>query len=502
MPLFEEYAHMGQIFSVSALTELIRNELEKSFPFVWVRGEVTDYSISSNGHMYFGLKDGNSLLQCIWFAGSRRRAAGQTFDPLTGEVFEEPRPDLERLLRNGLELVCAGGINLYAKSGRYQLVVEHAELSGQGALALELEQRKARYAAAGYFSLERKRPLPANPARIALITSPRGAAIHDFLKLAATRGLSSAIRLFPVTVQGKGAAAKMAQAIGEANRQNWAELVVLIRGGGSAEDLMEFNEPELVEAIFASRLPVLAGIGHEVDVFLSDLTADVRAATPSHAAQILWPLRTDIWQKLDDLESGLNKRINALLEGLEDALAQRSRALGWLSPQKKIERLRDRRQQLEQIMEGAIRNLLDRKDFGISRIAMRLRQAGMLESRLGMADEKLKWKSRLGFFAMEKLLQKLSGVVSNRSESLADTFRQLLLEKTSETDRLALLLENRNPLLPLQKGYALLSGADGIVNSVRDCQAGEHLRARLLDGSLELTVTAVHQNQNKDLAYD
>lgn len=485
----------GQIFSVSALTELIRNELEHSFPFVWVKGEVSDLSLSSSGHMYFSLKDANSLLQCVWFARARKRMASQKFDPLTGEVFDEPRPDIEKIIRNGLELICSGSINLYAKGGRYQLIVEYVELSGEGALALAFEKLKAKYSAAGYFALERKRPLPSNPLRIALITSPKGAAIHDFLKLAASRGLSSKIRLFPVTVQGKGAAEKMAQAIEEANNQDWAQLIVLIRGGGSAADLMEFNEPVLVEAIFNSRLPVLAGIGHEVDVFLSDMTADVRAATPSHAAQILWPLRRDIWQKLDDLEYTLDKRVQNKLIRLEELFAQKLKALDWFSPLQKLKRLDARLMELESRLRVLGKNLLDKKEIGLDKNFLKLKQAGMLANKIQLALERLLWLSRSFNNSLQDLLLIKAKKLQDNSLKLEDSIIRNLDKKERKLEKLEILLRGNNPLEPLKKGYALLTDSKGIVHSVSLLRPGQELQARLSDGTLDLTVTAIHKNE-------
>lgn len=495
MTLTLEYSQSSQIYSVSALTELVRGELELKFPFVWVRGEVTDYSISNNGHMYFSLKDANSLLQCVWFAGRRRHAAAQNFDPLTGEVFVEPRVDLEAIMRNGLELICAGGLSLYAKSGRYQLIVEHAELSGQGALALELEQRKAKYAAAGYFSLERKRALPTNPSRIALITSPKGAAIHDFLKLAALRGLASHIRLFPVTVQGKGAALKMAQAISEANEQGWGEVIVLIRGGGSVEDLMEFNEPVLVEAIFHSRLPVLAGIGHEVDVFLSDLTADVRAATPSHAAQLLWPLRRDIWQKLDDLDLALGKSFRSKLERLEEKLRQREKALDWLSPALKFKRLESRLQDLRAALGRQIKNVLTNKDLKLRQYEVKLRHTLNLHNNLQLAEQKRLWLTRAALKALQALTQIKETKLQEASRRLDEEALAWLKGKEAKLSQLVFALHSLNPLAPLEKGYALLSDKQGLIHSVRDCKQGQAIQARMLDGTLNLKVLAIHEKE-------
>ena len=272
------------ILTVRALTEQLRRSLEGRFPFVWVRGEVSNLSRPGSGHIYFSLKDQDAQLQCVWFRGQQRQAEqGQAFDPLTGEVFDTPRPSPLELLRNGLDLLCAGRISVYAPRGQYQLLVELVQPTGQGLLAQAFEERKRKLAEAGYFAQERKRPLPWNPQRVALITSPSGAAIHDFLELAQNRGCGAEIRLFPASVQGEEAAPEIIRALDEINAQGWAQVIVLIRGGGSLEDLWAFNEEAVAEAVFCSRLPVLAGIGHEVDVTLADLTAGLCARNSGNA---------------------------------------------------------------------------------------------------------------------------------------------------------------------------------------------------------------------------
>ena len=190
-----------RILSVTELTDRMRRTLEGTFPFVWVRGEIGELSFPGSGHIYFTLKDAGAQLQCVWFRDRQMR--GRNFDPLTGEIFAEPRPDPVRLLRQGSELFCAGQISVYGPRGRYQLIVELVQAGGQGLLAQAFEERKQALAARGFFAAERKRPLPASPSRVALVTSPAGAAIHDFMELASVRGLGAEVRLFPVRVQGR-----------------------------------------------------------------------------------------------------------------------------------------------------------------------------------------------------------------------------------------------------------------------------------------------------------
>uniref|UniRef100_UPI003AB27717 exodeoxyribonuclease VII large subunit n=1 Tax=Desulfovibrio sp. TaxID=885 RepID=UPI003AB27717 len=319
-----------RILSVTELTDRMRRTLEGAFPFVWVRGEIGELSFPGSGHIYFTLKDAGAQLQCVWFRD--RQIRGRNFDPLTGEIFAEPRPDPVRLLRQGSELFCAGQISVYGPRGRYQLIVELVQAGGQGLLAQAFEERKQALAARGFFAAERKRPLPASPSRVALVTSPAGAAIHDFMELASVRGLGAEVRLFPVRVQGEGAAGQICRALDEINRQGWAQVAVIIRGGGSLEDLWCFNEEEVATAIFSSKIPVLAGIGHEVDVTLADMTADVRAATPSHAAQLLWPLRREYWQRLDELSLALERARQGWLQRQEDRLQRCERGLRLCSP--------------------------------------------------------------------------------------------------------------------------------------------------------------------------
>ncbi len=277
---------MDNILSVRELTERLRRMVEQRFPFVWVRGETTNLSRPSSGHLYFSLREGADLLNCVWFRGQQRES--ESFDPLTGEVWEGgPRPGIAATLENGREIICAGRLSVYGPRGGHQLIVELAQEAGQGLLAAALEELKRKLAARGYFDQSRKRPLPACPERVALVTAPTGAAVRDFIRISSERGLGSSIRIYPSPVQGDDAPPLLAEAIGQANAEAWADLIVLIRGGGSLQDLWAFNDERVARAIFESRLPVLTGVGHEIDHSIADFVADRSAATPSHAAQML-----------------------------------------------------------------------------------------------------------------------------------------------------------------------------------------------------------------------
>ena len=328
---------MDNILSVRELTERLRRTVEQRFPFVWVRGETTNLSRPSSGHIYFSLKEGDDLLNCVWFRGQQRER--ERFDPLTGEVWEEgPRPGLAATLANGQAIICAGRLSVYGPRGGYQLIVELAQEEGQGRLAAALEELKRKLAALGYFDQSRKRPLPEHPARVALITAPTGAAVRDFIRISSDRGLGSSIRIYPSPVQGEEAPPRLVEAIEQANAEGWADLIVLIRGGGSLQDLWAFNDERVAHALFASRLPVLTGVGHEIDHSIADFVADRAAATPSHAAQLLWPERSVYAQRIDEAEALLEDAMQRQFTRLARNLEQELRALTLLSPSARLQR--------------------------------------------------------------------------------------------------------------------------------------------------------------------
>ena len=458
---------MEQVYTVSGLTDEVRKGLERTFPYVWVRGEVTNMTVASSGHIYFSLKDSASQLQCVWFAGKYKNA-GSSFDPLTGEVYAEPLPPPTERLKNGLEVLASGGIGVYAARGQYQLIVDFAQPAGVGLLAMEFEKIKAKLAGLGYFASERKRVLPRDPERVALITSARGAAIHDFMEVASDRGLSSRVRLFNVPVQGKDASAKIAEAINLANEQNWAEAVVIIRGGGSLEDLWAFNEEAVAEAIFKSKIPALTGIGHEIDTTIADMVADLRGATPSHAAQLLWTPRRELWQRLDELVLTLARLQKGRMTSFENVLNQKARLLELLSPEKKLEvgerRLRELSDRLRTIVSGIVRSCAEREKY----LEARLAAVASPERRIEV---------------QEKRLEELADDLGKGATATFERAKNRLAAGES-------LLAALNPENPLKRGFALLYNGERRISSVNDCRVGERILGRLADGALRMTIDA------------
>lgn len=260
------------VLSVSELTEQLKELLEVAFPIVWVSGEISNFSRPQSGHCYFTLKDDRAQIRAVLWRGDASRVK---FD-----------------LHDGLEVICQGGLDLYAPRGAYQLVIRQLQPKGMGALELALRRLREKLAAEGLFDPARKRPLPRFPRRIAIVTSPTGAAVRDFLEVLGRRWRGVDVLVVPARVQGDGAAQEVAQAIARVNRLAApVDTLVVARGGGSLEDLWTFNEEVVVRAIHASRIPVISAVGHEIDVTLSDLVADVRALTPSEAAELIAPGR-------------------------------------------------------------------------------------------------------------------------------------------------------------------------------------------------------------------
>jgi exodeoxyribonuclease VII large subunit len=275
-----------RVLSVSELTGLVKDLIEGSFPVVWVAGEIADLSRPQSGHCYLTLKDaGAQLPAAIW-----RSTAGR----------------VRFQLHDGLEVICRGHLEVYAPRGRYQLIVEEIQPRGIGALDLALRQLRDRLAREGLFDTARKRPLPRFPRRIAVVTSPTGAALRDFLEVLRRRWRGVDVLVVPSRVQGEGAAEEIAAAVALANRLTVPiDCLVVTRGGGSLEDLWAFNEEVVVRAICASRIPVVSGVGHEIDVTLSDLAADVRALTPSDAAARVVPAAEEIERQLQQFDERL-----------------------------------------------------------------------------------------------------------------------------------------------------------------------------------------------------
>jgi exodeoxyribonuclease VII large subunit len=435
------------IYSVARLTSEVRAVLDGSFPSIWVRGEISNLALPASGHGYFTLKDEAAQVRCAMFRAKRL---------LLGF-----RPE------NGQQVLVRARVTLYEARGDFQLVVEHMEPGGEGALRLELERLKRRLAAEGLFAESVKRPLPAFPRQVGLITSPTGAAVHDLLTVLGRRFPALPVLIYPAQVQGSGAPESLVAALTLANRRAECDVLILARGGGSLEDLNAFNDESLARAIRASRIPVVTGVGHEVDITIADLAADRRGATPSAAAELVAPAAEHLRQRIDAVLDRLLSQQRRLIESADQRLTAVLRHLALLHPAARLEQRAQRLDELDRRLTEALgRRLASARGrlapCAISLVAAsparRLERAG---ADLDGLQQRLHWAaSRVLGHLHERLGQAVTG------------------------------LDARSPLATLARGYAILTRLpDGqILRAPHQAPPGTRIQARLAEGLLQARV--------------
>lgn len=349
------------VFSVTQLTHGVRDLLGTVFPDVRVFGEVTDMTVARTGHTYFSLKDENAQLSAVIWRSARN-----------------VRPGRERMsdeIRNGLEVICRGRLEVYPPRGTYQLIVTEVEARGRGALERAFLELKKRLAAEGLFEREHKKPIPAWIGRVGVVTSLEGAAIRDFLEVLRRRWQGVDVMIFPSPVQGDGAAERLAEGVRAFNRlspEHAPDCLVVTRGGGSMEDLWEFNEEVLVRAIFESRIPVISAVGHEIDVTLCDLVADVRALTPSEAAERISPDISALRDRLKQDTRRLRFAMQNLLETRKNRLAALSAHPAFKFPYRMIQQTAQKLDTFSQSLDASLTRCLDRLETGLRHAAENL----------------------------------------------------------------------------------------------------------------------------------
>jgi exodeoxyribonuclease VII large subunit len=311
-----------RIYSISELTAELKALLENTFSGVWVEGEISNFKHHTSGHMYFTLKDDRGQLRAVMFRGSNR---GLQFRP-----------------EDGLAVIVFGNVTIYEPRGEYQITIEYMEPKGLGALQLAFEQLKTRLEAEGLFDPARKRPIPLLPKKIGLVTSPSGAAIRDILQIIHRRFVNVQVLIFPVRVQGVGASTEIVEGIEALNKRADMDVLIVARGGGSIEDLWAFNEEMVARAIYASQTPVISAVGHETDFTIADFVADVRAPTPSAAAELVISRKAELSQRVDDLFSRLASHMRYQTERSGERLRSLERHLRLLSPLEQVRRQRER----------------------------------------------------------------------------------------------------------------------------------------------------------------
>lgn len=438
------------VFSVSELNASVRQLLEHSYGLLWVEGELSNLARPRSGHMYFSLKDGDAQVRCALFRSKAR-------------LIRTP-------LADGDQVRVRARVSLYAARGDYQLIVEHVEPAGDGALRRAFEQLKTKLDAEGLFAAERKRALPAAPRRIGVITSATGAAIRDVLSVAARRFPLGAVRIYPVPVQGDAAPAAIVQALQRASARGDCDVLLLVRGGGTLEDLWGFNDENVARAIVASRVPVVSGVGHEVDVTIADFAADMRAATPSAAAELVCPDLTAQAAALPRIAERLHARMNARLDGARERLAGLETRLARQHPRRRLEVPMQRLDMAEQRLQRALER----------RMGLERERLDALERRLEQASP----RRRLDAAALqhEALVRRLRMAIRARLQNADQQLRNASRG-----------LHAVSPLQTLERGYAIARDHDDhVLRSADTVGTGDRLNIHLARGHLDCEVRAVH----------
>lgn len=453
-----------RIYSVSELTAGIRRLLNENYDDVRVGGEISGTKISANGHAWFTLKDAGAAIRCVIWKSALRM---MKFKP-----------------QDGLAVTARGSVDVWPDRGEYQLIVSALEPQGYGALQLAFEQLKRKLEAEGLFAADRKRPLPAYPRRIGIVTSPGGAVIRDMLSVLARRWPGLHIRLYPTQVQGEGAAEGIAEGIGYFSRSGWPDVVIVGRGGGSLEDLWAFNEEIVARAIAACAVPVVSAVGHETDFTIADFVADLRAPTPSAAAELVV---RDAREVAAAIQSAARRAGNSMRLRIAQA-RRRLHEQGIDRAHRLLERRIGRAQQRVEELESAVRefgmNLLKRRRGRLHEIEVRLRERDP-RVRLTRAAAAVAALEQRAARRMEARLTRAAAVVAALEQRVTRRMEARLAALRRAAEPLAARLEALSPLRILERGYSIVQGEDGrIVRRWSDAPAGARLRVRLHEGRL------------------
>lgn len=418
-------ADKRKIYCVAELTRLIKTTLEDEIGEVWVEGEVSNVRRPSSGHWYFTIKDENAQLSAIMFRNRQHEAKGE--------------------LKDGIRIRIFGLISVYEKSGQYQIIAQVIEPAGIGNLQAAFEALKKKLEAEGLFEQSRKKLLPLLPQHIGIVTSPTGAAIHDILNVISRRFSNMHIVLFPVRVQGEGAAAEIAEAIGFFNIKGRMDVLIVGRGGGSLEDLWCFNEEIVARAVARSTIPVISAVGHETDFTICDFAADLRAPTPSAAAELVVGRKTDFEANLADFSRRLTRTIHEYAQGLKARLVSARNSYVFREPGNIARQMRGQLDHIASRLEHSLQNLLREKQQTADEFNLRLIHAIKVFTQLRKTDLK----------------------------------------------RIEAQMRNMSPVAVLERGYSITYGPDGsILRSASQTRAGERLTTHLAAGMIDSEVVA------------
>ncbi len=435
----------NNIFSVSALNQSVANLLEQEFSWIWVEGEISNLAKPASGHIYFSLKDSSAQVSCAMF---RSRSNTLKFQP-----------------ENGNQVVVRAKVGLYQPRGNYQLIVDRMEEAGDGALRRQFEQLKTKLAGEGLFDEQYKQEIPELPKGIAIITSKTGAAIHDVLSVIARRFPAIPVKIFPVPVQGVEAAPAICDAInliGE-NVDDGSldcDVILLVRGGGSLEDLWSFNEESVARAIYDCPIPIVSGVGHEVDVTIADYVADVRAATPTAAAESVTPDQTSWLQTYDYYQQRLEQLISDKVERHQEKIRWLSRRLKQQHPENQIQRSKQRSHEL-------VKRLLRQSQIIL---AQRKNELSVIQVKLNAQSP-------------QTLLTQNHQTLRFLKTRLQQTTINLIAQKKAQLGNAARTLNAISPLQTLERGYSItLNNKDKAITSIKQVKASDTIKTRLQDG--------------------
>jgi exodeoxyribonuclease VII large subunit len=416
-----------KIYTVSELSFQIRDMLERRFIDVWVEGELSNYKASTSGHLYFTLKDDRAQLRAVCFRNAARLLR---FRPENGKMFR-----------------ARGRVSTYEDRGEYQLIVEVLEPAGLGALQLAFQQLKEKLEKEGLFSPERKRPIPAFPRKIGIVTSPKSAALRDILTVLKRRHNAINVLIFPAEVQGDGASLQVMEGIDYLSRSTDVDVIIVARGGGSMEDLWPFNEERVARAIVRSRKPVISAVGHEVDFTICDFVADLRAPTPSAAAEIVIQSKAEIADRVRQLETRLESLMKYRLSSLRNFLSSKVGSRGFV------------------VAENRIRRMVQRVDD----LAFRLERSGSSGT-----------MTRARKHQVELLGQRLGGAIHRSLKGWHQAFA-----RTAHT------LDALSPLAVLERGYAICTTPEGqVIRSTESVEIESEVRVHLHEGTLSAKITS------------
>ena len=437
------------IFTVSRLNQTVRLLLEREVGQVWISGEISNFTQPASGHWYFTLKDDTAQVRCAMFRNSNRRV---TFRP-----------------QHGQQILVRASITLYEPRGEYQIIVESMQPAGEGLLQQKYEQLKAKLAAEGLFAQQSKQPLPSPAHCVGVITSKTGAALHDILHVLKRRDPSLPVVIYPTAVQGEDAPGQIVRAIELANSRQECDVLIVGRGGGSLEDLWSFNDERVARAIFVSRIPIVSAVGHETDVTIADFVADLRAPTPSAAAEMVSRNQLELLRQLQSGQQRLEMAMDYYLANRTRRFTQLEHRLQQQHPQLRLARQQTVLERLRQRMTYAMDNQLKRSGQRQQRMTQRLNQHSP-QPRIHRAQNRV-----------QQLEYRLAQLMSARLSATRERFGNAMTH-----------LDAVSPLATLARGYSVTTASDGnVLKQAKQVKAGDMLTTRLADGWVESEVKGV-----------